>query len=260
MPVPRRQPRYGAGINTDPTARPDVPAIKCPRNSGNSSEVRAGERAQRLAAMSLLCAHTAAWAPLRTPSRAAFRCAPCLAGATSPRLPTASRSRSPGPAPEPQETASRENKAIRCREDARRIAQNYRNAGGAVAARERREAAGRPTAPRSGRPRCAPNAARLIERRPPAQGLRTSSARMMPMGIAAARTARTSIRRNCRAMGATAGRIHRAGTSRNAGHRRRPQTMSRSSSQLSIAAPGPLGITRRYALASSSAKHANPRP
>jgi hypothetical protein len=80
------------------------------------------------------------------------------------------------------------------------------------------------------------------------------------MGIAAARTARKSIRRNRRAMGATAGRIHLAGTSRNAGHRRRPQTMSRSSSQLSIAAPGPLGITRRYALASSSAKHANPRP
>jgi hypothetical protein len=36
--------------------------------------------------------------------------------------------------------------------------------------------------------------------------------------------------------------------------------MSRSSSQLSIAAPGPLGITRRYALASSSSMHANPRP
>ena len=66
------------------------------------------------------------------------------------------------------------------------------------------------------------------------------------IAIAAARTPYDSDRRTRSAVGATAGRIHRAGTSRNAGHRRRAQATIRSSSRPSIAAPSPLDIARGY--------------
>ena len=91
-------------------------------------------------------------------------------------------------------------------------------------------------------------------------GFRSSSARIMPSGIAAARTPRASERRSRSAVGATAGRIQRAGTSRNAGHWRRVQATIRSSNHLSIAALSPLAIARGYAEATAAASHANPRP
>jgi hypothetical protein len=75
----------------------------------------------------------------------------------------------------------------------------------------------------------------------------------MPTGIAAARTPRESKRRSRTAVGATAGRIHRAGTSRNTGHWRRAQATIRSSSRLSIGALSPLSIARGYAWAPSTA-------
>lgn len=80
------------------------------------------------------------------------------------------------------------------------------------------------------------------------------------IAIAAARTPYDSDRRNRSAVGATAGRIHRAGTSRNAGHRRQAQATIRSSSRLSIAALSPLDIARGYVRAASTANHAKPRP
>jgi hypothetical protein len=82
---------------------------------------------------------------------------------------------------------------------------------------------------------------------------------MTPIG-AAARTTRESKRRSRSAIGATAGRIHRAGTSRNGGHRRRAQATMRSCRRLSIAALRPPGIARGYALASLNGDDATPRP
>jgi hypothetical protein len=82
---------------------------------------------------------------------------------------------------------------------------------------------------------------------------------MTPIG-AAARTTRESKRRSRSAIGATAGRIHRAGTSRNGGHRRRAQATMRSCRRLSIAALRLPGIARGYALASLNGDDATPRP
>ena len=81
---------------------------------------------------------------------------------------------------------------------------------------------------------------------PERYGFTISSARIMPIGIAAARTPRDSKRRSRSAVGATAGRIHRAGTILNAGHWRRARATIRSCSRLSIAALSSLGIARGY--------------
>ena len=82
----------------------------------------------------------------------------------------------------------------------------------------------------------------------------------MPTGIAATRTAPQRERRSRTAVGATAGRSHRAGTNRSAGHRRRAQTTIRPASRLSIAALSPLCIARGYVRAASAANAADRHP
>jgi hypothetical protein len=82
----------------------------------------------------------------------------------------------------------------------------------------------------------------------------------MPTGIAATRTAPHRERRSRTAVGATAGRSHRAGTNRSAGHRRRAQTTMRPASRLSIAALSPLCIARGYVRAASAANAADRHP
>jgi len=83
--------------------------------------------------------------------------------------------------------------------------------------------------------------------------MRVISATMMPVGKAKARTPRESKRRNRTAVGAIAGRIHRAGTSLKTGNCRRAQATITFSNRLSIAALTVLGIARGYIHAPSAA-------
>ena len=82
----------------------------------------------------------------------------------------------------------------------------------------------------------------------------------MPTGIAATSTAPQRERRSRTAVGATAGRSHRVGTNRSAGHRRRAQTTIRSASRLSIAALSPLCIARGCVRVASAANAADRHP
>ncbi len=82
----------------------------------------------------------------------------------------------------------------------------------------------------------------------------------MLTGIAATRTAPQRERRSRTAVGATAGRSHRTGTNRSAGHRRRAQTTIKPASRLSSAALSPPCIARGYVRAASAANAADRRP